>query len=48
LKKKHLEVRRECVSQLMKTCNDINIIWELERHIFLFYELIEDSYSSDL
>ena len=47
LKKKHLEFRRECLNRLMKSPagNDINVIWELERHIFLFYQLLEDSYS---
>lgn len=45
LKKKHIEFRKECMSRLMKSSKDINLIWDLEKHIFIFYELIEDAYS---
>ena len=46
LKKKHLEFRRECLNRLMKSPggDHINVIWELERHIFLYYQMMEDSY----
>jgi len=46
LKKKHIEFRKECMSRLMKSSKDMNLIWDLEKHIFFFFELIEESYSN--
>ena len=46
LKKKHIEFRKECLSRLMMSSTDIDLIWDLEKHIFFFYELIEYSYQS--
>ena len=45
LRKKHIEVRRECLSRLLHSSPaDMSLVWDLEMHIFLFYELIERSF----